>query len=342
MMFRGSLGERIVSMGLCGAAAVLCAAPSKGADKGKRFSPNQCEASWRNAQTRIDTGRLREARELLSECARPACGAIYVRRCVARSAQLDSDIPTVVPVATDEAGAPLVDVQVKADGELVTARLDGRGLAIDPGLHQFSFSTPDDGVFAETKVMILEGQRNRPISVSLHRSGAPVAVASTPRQGAHDGSSAIQTDEATSGGSAPDGAAERSGPAAAPLASSDVTTEAQPKKGGRSALPFVIGGVGLASIGAGALMTYWGNRDNAAMSSCSPNCVPADVLHIRQLYLASDITLAAGAAALGLATVLFFVKGSPRDERPARTAYAVDVGPAPAGAGAFASVKGAF
>jgi hypothetical protein len=81
--------------------------------------------------------------------------------------------------------------------------------------------------------------------------------------------------------------------------------------------------VGLAALGAGAALTYWGRRDNDLLARCAPYCSPASIDHIRQLYLASDIAIGTGVAAIGIAGVIF-----------------LDVRPAPSGA--IASVAGTF
>jgi hypothetical protein len=318
-------------MSLCAGACCLCASTSEGASKGKKASPtNQCEATWRKAQARSDAGRLREARGLLTECATPACGPVYMQQCATRAAQLDGDIPTIVPLATDDAGAPVVDVQVKADGEVVALRLDGRGVPLDPGLHELSFSTWGHGVFATEKVLIVEGQRNRPISVSIRRSDStsPAVVTSASKV-----SAAVAP--APGASTSEDGA-----PKPAPEPPSVSSTEALPRRRARSALPYVLGGAGLVSVGAGALLTFWGRQDNAALAACSPNCAASDLDHIRSLYLASDIAFGVGAAALGVATVLLVARGAKGDERLPRAGLQLDLHPT--ASGAFASVGGTF
>ena len=346
MRVRATRVRRIASAGLCAAAALLCASTGEGADKsdkGKRLAqPNQCEATWRDAQERSDAGRLRQARDLFLECARPSCGSVFVKQCVTKLTQLEADIPTIVPLATDEAGSPVVNVQVKADGEVVALKLDGRALAMDPGLHELSFSTWEHGVFATEKVMIVEGQRNRPIAVSFRKpdaaragaiAAAPGAVSSSapdksaPEKGASDANASVRP-------------ASDVAPAAPLATSHEASGGVLPARRGRSAFPFLLGGVGLASVGAGALMTYWGNKDNTALKSCSPNCASSDVAHIHELYLASDITFAAGAAALGLAGVLLLTGHSSSDGGPARTTTGLAVQPTPSGA--FASWTGTF
>jgi len=338
--------QRFVLVGLSGAAALLCAATSDGAAKGKKPAPGSCASAWTEAQARSEAGHLRQARDLLRECAKPVCGPVTMRECAARRAQLELDIPTVVPIAIDESGGPLVDVQVRADGQLLASRLDGRGLVIDPGVHEISFSSPDRGVFATEKVMIVEGQRNRPISVSLRPRAAVAraAPAATSSTAAASPGGAPEGDTAEAAGAA-EAAAPKGPSAASPPAPADPGGEAPPdaKTVRRPLLPLipsVIAGVGLASLGAGALLTFWGNQDNAALSACSPHCVQADVTRIRSLYLASDVTFAVGGAALGLAAVLFVLdRPWKRDDRP-RAARVIDLQPIPSGA--FASVRGTF
>jgi hypothetical protein len=328
---------------------LLCASTSEGADKsdksdksdkGKRLAqPNQCEATWRDAQERSDAGRLRQARDLFLECARPMCGSVFVKQCVTKLTQLEADIPTIVPLATDEAGSPVVNVQVKADGEVVALKLDGRALPMDPGLHELSFSTWEHGVFATEKVMIVEGQRNRQIAVSFRKADAARAGVIAAAPGAV--SSSAPDKSALEKGASDSSASVRPASDVAPAAAShEASGGVLPARRGRSAFPFLLGGVGLASVGAGALMTYWGNKDNTALKSCSPNCASSDVAHIHELYLASDITFAAGAAALGLAGVLLLTGHSSSDGGPPRTTTGLAVQPTPSGA--FASWTGTF
>src|SRR5256885_1377897 len=79
------------------------------------------------------------------------------QECIRRFAQLGNDIPSVIPVVTDAAGSPRVDVQVTMDGELLTSRLDGRSLPVDPGVHEFTFSADGGGTGA---AFILWGRKD--------------------------------------------------------------------------------------------------------------------------------------------------------------------------------------
>src|SRR4051812_22905195 len=112
--------------------------------------PSVCAVAYQNAQAREEAGRLREARELALSCAKTTCGATLMQQCTAMFAQLDSDVPTFVPMAADEGGTPRTDVEVRVDGELATLQLDGHALPIDPGVHEITFTT-DSGYGGEQK-----------------------------------------------------------------------------------------------------------------------------------------------------------------------------------------------
>jgi hypothetical protein len=337
MTTRRRLARRLSLLALCGAGSLLCATPNAHAQKKtKKTPPATCGTTWKDAEARSDVGRLREARDLLRACAKPECGSTSTV-CAVKLERLESEIPTVVPVVTNESGLPILDVMFSADGELLASRLDGRGLAINPGLHTFSFSTSELGVFSSQTILIVQGERNRPILVSMQKGGSPstAGTAATSKSGAPEkGTAGAPTTE----GSLPKEAADA--PAPALETASPAENGLESKKRGASPWPYVIGGLGLASVGAGALLTIWGRQDNAALASCSPNCAPGDLDHIANYYVLSDIAFGVGAAAVGLATVMLIVRGGKGSEKVARTSYAVDVQPAPSGA--FATIRGSF
>jgi hypothetical protein len=144
-----------------------------------------CSSNYQSGLDREQSGHLIEASELFLACAKEACGTL-LQECGSKHIQLAAEIPSIVPVVTDHRGQPNVDVEVKMDGEVLTSKLDGRALRIDPGAHEFAFSTTNGGVFATQKLMILQGQRNRLISASLpgpkRERKAPVASSDPARK----------------------------------------------------------------------------------------------------------------------------------------------------------------
>jgi hypothetical protein len=344
MLRRRSL-NRAIQLGLCGAAVfVLASAQAQAADKPAASKDKKaCMAAYtayKSALDREKAGKLREARELLQTCEQAGCAGL-VPKCSQKYTQLGTQMPSVVPVVTDDSGAPHVDIQVKMDGELLTQQLDGKGLPIEAGLHEFTFGT-ETGVFATEKIMIVEGQRNRTIAVVLH-TGEKKAAESTPEPEEAKGAAQADVKPAAAEASSLVDKGERAPSEKEKAADEPRVTGSEHWAMPKSAFPYLLGGVGIAAVGAGALMTLWGKKDNDALvSGCgqTQSCAQSSVDHVRTLYLASDIAIGAGVVALGVTTWLF-ASSRTMEQKPApAAAYKVDV--QPTRSGAFASVSGSF
>jgi hypothetical protein len=306
---------------LLGASALLWVLPAR-SEPAPADAARGCALASDRAQAKWQAGHLREARELFLSCTKASCGA-RAQRCRAAVAQLEQDTPSVVPVVTDASGAPVLEVTVKLDGQTLISRLDGRGVPVDPGPHEFSFST-ERGVFDTQKVLIVEGQRNRVIAAT-----APAADASPPAA-AEAAPAPVVAQPALAAGagvafSAPTTPAKGS------------ETDAQTR--GPSALTYVVAGAGLAAVGTSLLLVNWGSDDNERLNQCAPNCSQASVDHVRHLYIAADVGMGVGVVALGVATWLL-VSDLSGERAPSRGAYAVDV--KPLARGAYATLGGAF
>src|SRR5262249_29654804 len=173
-------------------------------------------------------------------------------------------------------------------GQLLTPRIDGRALPIDPGVHEFSFETEKGVVVATQKLVILQGQRNRALNVSLgHAAGkAPERMS----EGAVTKASQTQTEATLE--------KTRTGTEAVP---DEALRETQlPERKARSALgTYLLLGTGVAGLTSYAVLTYWGNRDNDDLKRlCAPRCDPALVDHIHNMYLGANISLGVGIPAL--------------------------------------------
>jgi hypothetical protein len=125
-----------------------------------------CQIAYQAGQEREQSGHLVEASVLFNQCAEESCGATLWQDCIVRGTRLSSAVPSVVPLVVDDKGDPRVDVQVKMDGRVITSELNGRAIPVDPGTHEFSFST-SAGVFASKRVTFAKGERNRTVAVSL-------------------------------------------------------------------------------------------------------------------------------------------------------------------------------
>ena len=278
-------------------------------------------------------GKLREARELLASCTKSACGELISQQCRFAVQQLDSDMPSVVPVVTDAAGTPIVEVEVRIDGQLLTSRLDGVSLEVDPGLHEFSFQT-SQGVVHTQRLMIVTGQRNRLVPVQLGSAQArpmPPTAAAVAAAPLGAGTATPET---------PNAASEE-----APLTMQASTSQSTPIDGAgpkHSVIPYVLGGVGVAAVGTSLLLANWGSKDNELLDRCAPNCEPSSVDHVKALYLAADISLGVGIVAIAGATWVFVSElNEGRPVAPQATAaYHLDV--RPVASGAVAQLGGTF
>lgn len=298
---------------------------------------NICADSFNGAKERTQSGHLLEARELSGKCARKSCGDFLHHECTTLYTQLEADIPSVVPVVTDAAGAP---VEVKMDGQALTSKLDGHAIPIDPGDHEFTFNA-QDGVSVTRKVLIVQGRRNRPIAVTLHPANKETAeaarvVAEKPSEPEGTGLDAAESEEAGEPR------------AAEPRVTALQPTARESRRGGRSEggaswLAYALGGVGVVSLGSAGLFTYWGRQDNSAlMGSCGTDCKPESVHHIRMVYLAADISIGVGVVALAASTWLFVSSHGTDEKASTRGAHLTlfDVQPTPSGA--LATLGGTF
>ena len=362
-MFGRHLSSRTLQIGALGVALCLCAKPAAtdpdpdAKDAAKAKSQRKvCAATYKSALQLEQSARLRQAKELLLSCAKATCGATIKQRCLSRYQQLDADIPSVVPLVSDENGDPRTDVQVTIDNELLTSRLDGRALPVDPGVHEFSF-TVDGAVLATQKIMIVQGQRNRPISIALQKDkrGKRAAIlSSAPATSAIDAKAALDKNaiekqdlEKPERAETPPrvekkASAEKSAPEK--TESDTDSTEPPPvetkSKGGPGVVPYVLGSVGIVGLGAGAMLTYWGRKDNDALAQCAPDCQQGSVDHIRKMYLASDIALGLGGAALATGLIWYIASPPSKEKSRSEASYHFDVQPTPNGG--FASVSGRF
>lgn len=98
-------------------------------------------------------GDLHTALELYQSCALDGCANPVRRSCEARALRLELDAPSVVPLANTADGEPLVDAEVTMDGRLLNSSLDGLAIAVEPGLHDFVFSTHGE-VFGPTALLV--------------------------------------------------------------------------------------------------------------------------------------------------------------------------------------------
>src|SRR6266700_4057586 len=322
----------VAIMGLLVASIHVASALAKTTGKRPaRGDKRACAQYYYKAKENIQAGHLLDAKETLGRCARAVCGSFLQQECTTLYTQMENDVPSVVPVVLDAAETPGAAFEVRVDGELLTSKLDGIAIPVNPGWHEFTFST-EGSTFATQKILLAQGQRNRAISVSQRPANAKVAGAPKiiPTNKAPDRKNvAVQE---TDSDSEP---AKVEPPFKRKLQAPESQSETIKSDSGASWGAYVLGGVGLVGAGGAALFTYWGRQDNNALrSSCAPDCNPASVHHIRMVYLAADVSGATGVAALVASTWLFLRSRSSGERSSKETARLrmVDLRPSASGA----------
>jgi hypothetical protein len=343
-LIRPELSRRVARRALAifaGCAAIVLAASPAMSQVAHPRDEEACQAALKDAKTREQEGALQAAKTLLKSCAQNPCSAFVRQQCGNRNTKLEMDTPTVVLLVTDAAGGARTDIQVRVDGEPFASQLDGRAVPIDPGMHDFSFIT-EGHVFATQKILIVQGQRNRFITATMGRTGrGAVAADETAGPSEEQAAKLPATRPRTK---APATAAADKKPALAmdesATAESSSAEGASPPKH-RRILPWVLSGVGVAGLGAGAVLTLWGRKDNNSLSNCSPSCSQATLDHIRRVYQGADIAIGVGVAALAAAYWSYAAfQDSPGESHGSESALRLDV--APTTSGGFASVSGRF
>jgi hypothetical protein len=285
----------------------IAALPAHAADKA------ECVNAYSKAQSLRDAHQLASAREQLRICARPVCTQFIVQDCTSWLADVEPRIPSVVLAAKDANGSELADVTVSLDGKVFAQKLDGRSMELDPGQHTFSFVSAD-GRKVETSILVLEGQKARPVAVAF---AAPKPVAA--------------------------------GAPASPPAVTSPPEGVAPVGHGSKTLAFALGGVGLGGMVVGGIFGALAmSRSSKAKDECSPTNCPstahdeAVVDHdaASQAATISTIGFVAGGALAALGAILLLK--SPSEEAKGATAGALGF-EGTLGQGSFgAAVRGKF
>jgi hypothetical protein len=273
--------------------ATLTASPGR-ADDSKKV----CTDAYAQAQTLRDAHKLKDARDQLRICSQSTCTAFIVKECTTWLLEVEKGVPTVVITAKDSVGADLVDVRVSVDGQLLTTKLDGQAVAINPGsrLLHFEFA---DGTQLDRQVLVKEGEKNQEVAVVLSKKGGlapaptPASVPTVPlatpaAEGAHP-SLTVGVEEG-----APAGASGHAG-----------------GSGAWKALGWVLGGVGVVGMGVGTTFGILAINDKS--TDCANNVCNAGTLSgLKTAALVSDIGVIGGAVLVagGGALVLFTPKGN--------------------------------
>lgn len=333
-------------------------AVSEAGSRRKRRSPRAAEArqarlactdAFNKAKEAAQDNHLRAANEWFALCAERTCAGSMRKRCAVVHTKIAAMLPSVVPEVTDATGASISEAEVSMDGEILTSRLDGSAIVIDPGEHKFTFAK-DGEVFATRNLSIEKGQRRQIVSAtyqppkpeSLDPEPAPVVERRRERPAPRKVPAAVAIADTESG----EAAAGQEQEAAPRLVRREPARRASAEAETQTGAPwsaYALAGVGLLGVGGYATFNLKGSADNDALVAfCKPDCKPESVRHVRNLYLAADVSLGIGIAALAASTYLFFrSNGAEEEEAPTRSRIS-RLGVAPTSAGALATVGGTF
>lgn len=254
---------------LAAALFVAALAPAD-ARAGSAEERRECLNAADRAQRLRNGGKLSDARDKLVICARAACPAVVRADCETWLTEVDALLPTVVITARDARGRDRVDVRVFVDDGLVAEKLDGKAIALDPGVHTFRYEIEGREPIAE-QVVIREGERARSIEVVI---GGPETEP-------------VDAQDAT--------------PAGEPRAPSS--------RGGVPVSAVVIGALGLASVGTFAFFHLSAKGDvDDLRRTCAPDCPQDEVDAVNRKVIVANVALGAGVVALGVATYLFLTR----------------------------------
>jgi hypothetical protein len=140
--------------------------------EGAAHADNTCISAYEQAQTLRKDGKPVAAKAQAVICAREACPALLTKDCNKWLAELEAASPTVILDPRAPSGGLRADVRVKLDGTLLTEKIDGRAIPIEPGSHTFVFEA-EGATPAETTIVLREGEKNKKITATL---SPPVAV----------------------------------------------------------------------------------------------------------------------------------------------------------------------
>jgi hypothetical protein len=259
----------------------------------------ECAQAFNQGQKLLKSGRLVAARQRFVACSQQTCPRVLNEDCVKSIEQIEQRAPTVIFEAHNSRGADVADVKVSEKDVVLTERLDGQAMTLDPGVHDFHFD--HQGQRVDQQIVLREGDKLRHVPLVFDRVPPPASSAPPPVS-------------ASASAPPPDASSERS-----------LTPGV-----------IVLGSVGLVASVLGLYLDVKGRSDLSTLrSTCAPGCDPASLDSVKSKLRGGDISLAIGLAALGGATLVYFL-GQPdhpsTDTTAAQTRPALGLTPVAGGA----------
>ncbi len=246
---------------------LLLLGPRSGA---ARPEVERCIADAQDGQAARDRGALIEARGRFRACAQKECPPAIRRDCASWLDAVERALPSIVVRARDADRRDVLEATVRVDGRVAASRLDGRPIAMDPGPHVVRVEAPAGA--ADVRVVVRQGEQNRPVDLQVGGPRAPLVVATAP-----------------------------------PRPLSPPVPEPRPP-GGRATAGWIALGVGAAGLaGFAALGLHARSEVEDMRKTCLGHCDPGRVEAAERAALLANLALGVGIAAAGTGTWLLWV-----------------------------------
>lgn len=263
----------------------LCIAASFTASTAVAESPQQqeqCAAAAVRAQNLKDSAKYKAARTELVACGREACSATIRRDCMRWLVEVNEASPSIVVRARDEKNNDISSVRLIVDGETLSETIDGKSIFVDPGPHTI-------------RGELMTGSR----------VARPEARAAEERVIIQTGEKNRLIELRFSASSTP---------------SATATTVSSTSSGGVGPLPWLLGGIGVAGLGAAGILAGLGLSDRSDVEAkpcaATSTCSQSDIDRVHTKLLAADITAGVSLVFIG-AAVYLALTAPPRAARPA-------------------------
>lgn len=251
----------------------------------------ECSSAYEQAQTLRREGKLQAARQQAASCTRDACAEFIRTDCAKWLGEIEQSQPTVVFEVHDARGHETRAVRIALDGKPWLQKVDGGAKLIDPGQHTLYYVIEGQAPIHET-VEIRQGEKNRKLTVSFEKSAGPGPIAPTKPS--------------------------VSAPPESPASS-------------RSPAPWIIGGVGVASLIVGAITGGLVLRDKSVVDEeCNGKACSADgfaaVESGRILGPVTTVALVVGGVGVGVGTIWLIARPSAKSDAPPEAAVSMGLG----------------
>lgn len=125
----------------------------------------ECAKWYEQGQVQRQAGQLLAARQTLQLCADDQCPNFVREDCNSWFVAVQNELPTLVFTARSR-GRDLSEVRISIGPRLLTTRIDGRAIELDPGEYDLAFEAPGMQRLTE-HVVIARGEQNRLLRVEL-------------------------------------------------------------------------------------------------------------------------------------------------------------------------------